>query len=66
MVIQTLHCAERDKPHRLSCCELGDGEGGNCADRVEDKGFEDGRVEGAKGVRNVDLSDRKEIRAVVL
>ena len=64
MVIQTLHCAEGYKPHRLSCCELSDGEGANCADCVEDKGFKDGSVECAKGVRDVDLSDRKAIRAV--
>ena len=59
MIIQTLHRAERDKPHRLSSCELSNGEGPNCADCVEDKGFEDGGVEGAKRVRDVDLEDRK-------
>ena len=64
MIIQTLHRAERDKPHRLSGGEPSNGEGPNRADCVEDKGFEDGGVEGAERVRDVDLGHGEEIRSV--
>ena len=55
MIIDALHDGEGAEAHGLTNREAGEGEGEGGADGVEEEGFGEGIVEGAKGVRDVDL-----------
>ena len=55
MVIDALHDGERAEAHGLADREAGEGEGEGGADCVEEEGFGESVVEGAEGVRDVDL-----------